>query len=103
MMNRAARWILTRERYPNRWDAPDDDQVAIYSGKPIGCVRLETGGLRRGAWVWSMFRDAQADMRFETSGIVETEAEAKACVVEAFEEMLKRALAAALERQRGAG
>jgi len=83
-MNRAARWIRTRERYHNRRAAPDDDQVAIYNGKPIGWVRLETGGPRRGAWVWSMTRDAQADMRFETSGVEETETEAKLRVVEAY-------------------
>src|SRR5687768_8632378 len=74
MVNRAARWILARERYHHRREAADDDQLAIYKGEPIGHIRMETGGPRRGEWVSSMFRDApDVNMRIETSGIVEPE------------------------------
>jgi hypothetical protein len=103
MMNRAARWILTRERFHNRPDAPDDDQVAIYNGQLIGSVRLETSGPRRGEWCWAMSRDGpDIDMRWERSCYEATEAEAKARVVESYEELLRRALAAVLLRQNGA-
>src|SRR5687768_12256976 len=74
MVNRAARWILAGERYHHRREAADDDQLAINKGEPIGHVRMETGGPRRGEWVSSMFRDASdVNMRIETSGIVEPE------------------------------
>jgi hypothetical protein len=41
------------------------------------------------------------DMRWERHGYETTEAEAKACVVEAYEELLRRSKAAAVDRQRG--
>jgi hypothetical protein len=103
MMNRAAQWILTRERYRHRRDAADDDQVAVYNGQPIGNVRIETGGPRRGEWCWAMSRDGpDIDMRWERSGYEASEADAKARVVESYEELLRRALAGALRRQNGA-
>jgi hypothetical protein len=101
-MNRAARWLPTRERFPHRSAAPDDDQVAIYNGQVIGSVRLETSGPRRGEWVWSMWRDApDVDMRWERQGLEATEEHAKARVVEAYEELLGRAAQGALDRQHG--
>lgn len=92
-MNRAARWIPTRERFYAGRHAPDDDQVGIYNGQIIGHVRVETSGPRRGEWCWGMSRDAPAiDMRWERNRYETSEAEAKARVVEAYEELLRRAL-----------
>jgi hypothetical protein len=101
-MNRAARWLPARERFPHRSAASDDDQVAIYNGQLIGSVRLETSGPRRGEWVWSMWRVvSDIDMRWEREGLEGTEAQAKRRFVEAYEELLRRAAEAALDRQHG--
>jgi hypothetical protein len=100
-MNRAAHWIPKRERFP-RSSAPEDDQVASYNGQLIGSVRLETAGPRKGEWVWSMSRDGpDIDMRWERNGYEDTERAAKTRVVDAYEEMLRRAREAALDVQRG--
>jgi hypothetical protein len=101
-MNRAAQWVPTKERFPHRSYASDDDQVAVYNGQLIGSVRIETAGPRKGEWVWSMSRDApDIDMRWERTGYELTEAEAKTRVVDSYEELLRRALQAALDRQHG--
>jgi hypothetical protein len=101
-MNRAAQWVPIRERFPRRASAPEDDQVAIYNGQLIGSVRLETAGPRRGKWVWSMSRDApDINMRWERNGYEDTEWAAKTRVVDAYEELLRRARDVALNVQRG--
>ena len=74
----------------------------LQRARAIGHVALETGGPRRGEWVWAMSRDAPyVDMRFDNRGYEATEAEAKVRVVEAYEELLTRAAEAGLDRQHG--
>ena len=76
--------------------------MAICNGQVIGSVRLETSGPRRGEWVWSMWRDAaDIDMRWDREGLEATEEDAKARVVEAYEELLRRAAQGALDHQHG--
>jgi hypothetical protein len=94
-MNTTTRWI-PKQGY-------DDQRQLGFCGKEaIGYIAIETGGPRRGKWFWAMSRDAPyIDMRWERHGYETTEAEAKARVVEAYEELLRRAAAAARDRQHG--
>jgi hypothetical protein len=90
-------WRPTRELYDSFHDAPDDDQCGLLKGQVVGSVNIDTSGPSRGRWYWSMWRDApDVDMRFiENKGWVETEPEAKARVVAAYDELMRMARDAA--------
>jgi hypothetical protein len=68
-------------------------ESAIVDGDVIGSVRQETSGPKRGQWTWSMSMDApDVEMRhLPSGGYVETEADAKAAVVESFRELQRLA------------
>jgi hypothetical protein len=68
-------------------------ESAVVNGDVIGSVRQETSGPKRGQWTWSMSMDAPAvEMRrLPTGGYVQTEAEAKAALVESYQELQRLA------------
>jgi hypothetical protein len=90
-------WRPTRELYDGFRDAPGDDQCGLLGDQVVGSVNIDTSGPNRGRWYWSMWRDApDVDIRgFENKGWVDSEAEAKAAVVEAYSELMRLAREAA--------
>jgi hypothetical protein len=94
-------WRPTREFYDTFRDAPDTDQCGLINGQVIGSVEIDRGGPNRGRWYWSMWRDAPGvEMRLiQNKGWVESEAEAKAAVVAAYDELMRLARDAARQRR----
>jgi hypothetical protein len=99
-MNKATQSVQKQRSSPI---ANDDQRQLGFCGngkEAIGYVAIETGGPRRGEWFWAMSQDAPyIDMRWERHGYEATEEEAKARVVEAYEELLRRSKAAMKDRE----
>ena len=89
------RWVWVGEVFTKWTDSPPDHQAALWNSEPIGGVRIEMTGPKKGQCVWSMSMTApQIDNRFEINGYELTEADAKAAVAASFEELRARARAA---------
>lgn len=94
-------WRPTRGLYGPFRDAPDSDQCGLLNGQVVGSVEIGKGGPNRGRCYWTMWRDTPGvEMRLiQNKGWVSTEAEAKAAVVAAYDELMRLAREAARQRR----